>query len=67
MLEIKHTIDDYKHCYYSSDDCIHIEYDIDNDECKFIDDFDGECYLTLEGVNLNGYTLSQYLIEYFGK
>ena len=71
LLEIKHTLDDYNHHYYEvgpvSNCSFHIEYDIDSDSCKFVNHEINECILELEGDNLNECTISQYLIEYFGK
>ncbi len=65
-FEIIHTIDDWKHCYYSDNFDGHIEYDIERDE-MIIFDKNNNVLIELEGTNLNGFTLSQYLIEYVGK
>jgi hypothetical protein len=66
MFEIKHTIDDWKHCYFSDTFDGSIEYDIDDDSCKILGE-NNNVLIELEGTNLNGFTLSQYLIEYVGK
>ena len=66
MFDIKHTLDDWKHCYFSDTFNGSIEYDIDDDNCKILDE-NNNVLVELEGTNLNEFTLSQYLIEYIGK
>lgn len=66
VFEIKHTLDDWKHCYFSDTFDGSVEYDIDDDSCKILGK-NNNVLIELEGTNLNGTTLSQYLIEYVGK
>lgn len=66
MFEIGHTLDDWTHCYFSDTFNGSIEYNIDDDNCKILDE-NRNLLVELEGSNLNGFTLSQYLIEFTGK
>lgn len=62
-FKIKHTIDDWNHCYYNDTFDGHIEYDIDDDTCKIINKNDNILtYISDDGLNKE--TLSKYIIEY---
>jgi hypothetical protein len=52
LFEIKYTIDDWKHCYYSENFNGHLEYDIDSDAFTIFNN-NGRVLEEISDKNLN--------------
>jgi hypothetical protein len=64
-FEIKHTIDDWKHCYYSDNFDGHLEYDIERDELIIFDE-NNEELVELSESKLDEINLLNSLVSIMG-